>query len=306
MHNSDLIVSRLCVGGCPMGGYGWGTVSETDMIDAVQAAISQGVNMFDTADTYGLGQSERLLGTALGANRKSVIIATKVGVRVENGKTFYDNSREWINKAVESSLRRLNTDYIDIYQIHYRDKVTPLSDVIETFEKLKIEGKIRYFGLSNIYKDDMAEISPYADSFVSFQDEYSLACRTHEVDILHLIENFHLTPLTWGSLGQGILTGKYDANCLFGKDDRRSREVYTNFHGDKLVKNLKIVEVLKEISNEVKKSVASVAIRFILDFIPRSVVLAGVKNKNQVISNCEAFGWKLTPGQINRLKAISE
>lgn len=306
LKNSDLSVSRLCMGGCPMGGYGWGNVQEKNVIDAVHAALEAGITMFDTADTYGLGQSETTLGKALGGKRKNAVIATKFGVRVENGKTFYDNSPKWIRTALEKSLRRLNTDYIDIYQVHYRDSKTELSAVIETLEGLKNEGKIRYYGLSNIHEYDMKEIGSNAGSFVSFQDEYSLACRKNEKDIFTLSDRLHLTPLTWGSLGQGILTGKYDEKCKFGKDDRRSRSEYVNFHGGKLLKNLEIVKILKEISAETNKSVPAVAIRFILDYIPDSVVLTGIKNPEQLRGNSEAFGWKLTREQIDRLNEVSK
>lgn len=137
LRNSDLKVSRLCMGGCPMGGYGWGDTQENELIEAVHTAVDQGVNFFDTADTYGLGQSEKTLGKALGSHRKDVVIASKFGVRIENGKTFYDNSSSWIKEAVEGSLRRLGTDYIDLYQIHYRDGKTPIGEVIETLEEMK-------------------------------------------------------------------------------------------------------------------------------------------------------------------------
>ena len=129
LKNTDISVSRLCMGGCPMGGYGWGYVSENAVIATVHRAIDGGVNFFDTADTYGLGQSERTLAKALEGRRENVIIATKFGVRTEKGKTSYDNSPEYIEKALHNSLKRLNTDYIDLYQIHYRDTTTPLDAV---------------------------------------------------------------------------------------------------------------------------------------------------------------------------------
>lgn len=289
-----------------MGGYGWGEVNKQDLIDAVRAALDAGVTMFDTADTYGLGQSEETLAAALGHQRENVTIATKFGVRVENGKTFYDNSPQWIRKAVEGSLRRLKTEYIDLYQIHYRDVVTPIGAVIETLNELKQEGKIRYYGLSNIHKKDIAELKMYAGAFVSFQDEYSLACRKNEQDILHLSQEMEMTPLTWGSLGQGILTGKYDKNSTFEANDRRSRDIYVNFHGEKLLKNLEIVKELKEIAAQINTSVSSVAIRFILDYIPQSVVLAGIKSPEQLKGNCDAFGWVLTEEQLLNLKRVSD
>lgn len=306
LKNSDLKVSRICMGGCPMGGYGWGNVQEQELIDAVNVAVDNGVNFFDTADTYGLGQSEITLGKALGNRRKNVVIATKFGVHAEPGKpTFYDNSPDYIRKCIEGSLNRLGTDYIDLYQVHYRDGVTPISEVIDTLDELKNKGYIRYYGLSNIHQEDLEELKLQKGKFVSFQDEYSLACRKNEKDIFTLSKELSLTPLTWGSLGQGVLTGKYDKNTSFGSDDRRSRDVYVNFHGEKLIKNLEIVEEMKKISKQNGKSVASIAIRFILDYIKDSVVLVGVKRPSQLISNIEAVGWNLSDEMLNNLINIS-
>lgn len=306
LKNSDLTVSRLCMGGCPMGGYGWGNVQEKELIDAVHAALDNGITLFDTADTYGLGQSEITLGKALGKRRKEVVIADKFGVRVEDGTTFYDNSPEYIRKALDASLSRLGTDYIDLYQVHYRDGVTPLPDVIGMLEELKKVGKIRYYGLSNIHEADYEEIRPFIGRIVSVQDEYSLACRKNEEELKKLSTDFQMTPFTWGSLGQGILTGKYDRNTVFGSDDRRSRDTYVNFHGEKLRKNLDIVEVMKPMAAERGKPVSAIAVRFILDWLPDSVVLAGAKRPEQILGTIEGLDWKLSNEELNKLDKISE
>ena len=307
IKKTDLLVSPLCMGGCPLGGYGWGDTVRQDLIDAVRTAIDNGINFFDTADTYGLGESERTLAEALGANSQRAVITTKFGVRIENGKTFYDNSREYIFQAVEGSLKRLKRDCIDLYQVHYRDGKTPLCDVVESLERLKEQGKIRYYGLSNIHNEDEAELKQLKENpFVSFQDEYSLACRKNESDMFNFRDSYEMTPFTWGSLGQGILSGKYDKNCKFDSNDRRSREIYVNFHGEKLLKNLEIVEVLKEIAAETGKSVSSVAIRWILDYLKDSVVIVGAKSPKQVLQNAEAMSFTLTDGQVERLNKISK
>lgn len=305
LKNSDLRVSRLCVGGCPMGGHGWGIVQENELIDAVHAALDLGVNFFDNADTYGLGQSERTLGKALGSRRSEAVIATKFGVRVTKQGTVYDNSPQWIREACESSLQRLGTDYIDLYQMHYRDGRTSIGTVLEVLEQLRQEGKIRYFGLSNLTQADFAELSRYKGKFVSLQNEYSLARRDHEADMLQFSRELDLTPLTWGSLGQGILTGKYDRTAAFGSDDRRSREIYVNFHGEKLLKNLEIVERMRPIAAEHGKSVSAVAIRFILDHLKDSVVICGVKRPAQLLGNAESLGWHLSPEELDLLDRIS-
>lgn len=305
LKNSDLTVSRICMGGCPMGQYGWGAVQEEELLSAVSEAVENGINFFDTADTYGLGTSEKTLAKALGSRKNDVVIADKFGVRVENGHTFYDNSPEWIEKALAGSLQRLGRDYIDLYQIHYRDNVTPIESVVEALEGLKEKGYIRYYGLSNIHEDDLGELKKYKGCFVSFQDEYSLACRKNEADIFKAQEQLDITPMTWGSLGQGILTGKYSKDSVFGKDDRRSRDIYVNFHGEKLAKNLQIVENMKPIAANHGKTPAAAAIRFILDYIPDSVVLCGAKNPGQIRANAEAADWKLEPEELELLDKIS-
>ena len=305
IKNSDLFVSRICMGGCPLGGYGWGDTQEKELIDAVQAAIESGINFFDTADTYGLGQSEITLGKALGNKINDVIIASKFGVRVENGRTFYDNSPEWIEKALDASLTRLGKECIDLYQVHYRDTVTPTTTVVDTLEKMKKAGKIRYYGLSNIYEKDTEELKEHIGKFVSFQNEYSLACRKYEDDMLNISKECQMTPLTWGSLGQGILTGKYDKNSSFDSSDRRSRDIYVNFHGDKLIKNLAIVEEMKKIAIDHSKPISAIAIRFILDYLSDSVVLCGAKRRSQIIDNVSACDWQLTDEEIKLLDEIS-
>ena len=152
----------------------------------------------------------------------------------------------------------------------------------------------------------MKELMPFKGQFVTCQDEYSLACRKNEQDLLELEKQMNVAPMTWGSLGQGILTGKYTReNVNFGKDDRRSRDIYVNFHGEKLEQNLRIVDVLKEIATAHGKSVASCAIRYILDKFPKSIVIAGVKRPSQLLSNIEAMDWSLSADEMARLDTVS-
>ncbi len=306
LRNSELRVSRLCMGGCPMGGYGWGDVQEKELIEAIHTALDKGINFFDTADTYGLGQSELTLAKGLGNRRKDVVIETKFGVRFSNSGTVYDNSPAYIREALEGSLKRLNTDYIDIYVIHYRDHSTPMEEVVDTLKTLQSEGKIRYFGLSNLHSSDFAEVLPFKGDFVCCQDEYSLANRSNEEALLTLDKELMATPLTWGSLGQGILTGKYDKSCVFDSKDRRSRDIYVNFHGDKLLKNLEIVEAMKPIAQAHNVSIAAVAIRFILDYLKDSVVLVGAKRPAQISGNLESMGWHLSEEELSILNNISK
>ena len=306
LAHSDLTVSRFCMGGCPMGGHGWGNTNEQNFIDAIHLALDQGVNYFDTADTYGLGQSERTLAKGLGSRRKDVIIQSKFGVRAGNGKTFYDNSPAYIREALEQTLSRLQTDYLDVYVMHYWDGKTPPAEIAGELLRLQKEGKIRYFGLSNVAEEKIPLWKPYRDTAVNVQYEFSLACRKHEDQIVACREQLGVTPLTWGSLGQGILTGKYDENAVFSADDRRSREIYINFHGEKLKKNLEIVAQLKKAAQNHGVSVAACAIRFILDHLEDSVVIAGVKSPEQLKGNLEMIDRRLTDEELHELDRISK
>lgn len=298
-------VSRLCAGGCPAGEYGWGNVDRNAIQGAILRAFELGVNFFDTADTYGLGRSEENMGEVLAPYRDRVVIASKFGVRVENGKTTYDNSPDYIEKALHTSLRHLKTDYIDLYQVHYLDGVTPAAEMMEALIRHKESGKIRAIGLSNIGADRIEEFLPYKEYIASFQNHYSLAHRDGESDICLISKALEAIPMTWGSLGQGILTGKYDASVSFDKNDRRSRAIYDNFYGDKLQKNLAIVEKMRPIAENHGVSVASVAVRFILDHLENSVVITGMKNPAQAESNAQALSFCLTPEETALLEEAS-
>lgn len=301
----DLPVSRLCAGGCPAGEYGWGHVDHAQIEGAIRRAFELGVNFFDTADTYGLGRSEQNMGEVLRDVRGRVVIATKFGVRVEDGKTFYDNSPAYIEAALHRSLRNLGSDYIDLYQIHYLDGVTPAEAIMEALLRHKQAGKIRAIGLSNVTPEQAEAFRPYAQDIATFQNHYSLAHRDTEQDMLAISRAMAIAPLTWGSLGQGILTGKYGADVHFESNDRRSRAVYDNFYGDKLHKNLRIVEAMRPIADAHHVPVAAVAVRFILDHLPGSVVIAGMKTTAQAQSNALALTFRLTQEETDALASVS-
>lgn len=302
----DLKVSRIGFGCCPMGQHGWGITDERELIKAVHAALDCGITFFDTADVYGLGVSELVLGKALKGNRQSAVIATKFGVRTENGRTFFDNSRKWINQAVDESLSRLGTDYIDLYQLHYWDNKTPINETLCTLQSLKNSGKIRAFGVTNINLCDH-EITQPLDGVASFSFEYSLANRAFELAVYMNQEKSGFCFLSWGSLGQGILCGKYDSAAEFSGTDRRSREVYVNFHGEKLANNLRIVDYMRSILPYYKdKTLSQLAIRWILDQIPFSIALTGIKHQDQLKENLGALGWKLADEHYIKLCELSD
>ena len=306
IKNTALSVSRLCIGGCPAGEYGWGNVSRAEVERAMLQAVEIGVNFFDTADTYGLGRSEETLGETLRGCRDRVVIATKFGVRVEGGKTTFDNSPDYIERALADSLKRLRTDHIDLYQAHYLDGVTPLPVMMEALIKHKQKGDILAIGLSNVKPENITALVPYREHIATFQNHYSLAHRDDEAMIAELSASLAASPLTWGSLGQGILTGKYGSEVHFDANDRRSRPVYDNFYGDKLAHNLRIVEAMRPIAKAHGVPIASVAVRWILDSLPNSVVITGVKSPEQARDNALALSFKLSADEVTMLNRVSQ
>lgn len=305
LKGTALTVSRLCMGGCPAGEFGWGNVSRAEVERAMLRAIELGVNFFDTADTYGLGRSEETLGETLRAHRGQVVLATKFGVRVENGKTFFDNSPAYIEKALAASLARLRTDGVDLYQAHYLDGVTPVSEMMEALIRHQEKGDIRAIGLSNIDPAILPELEPYREHIATFQNHFSLAHRDDEAAMRRIADGLAAAPLTWGSLGQGMLTGKYGADVHFEANDRRSRSVYDNFYGDKLKKNLRIVEAMRPIARAHGVPVSGVAVRWILDSLPGGVVITGVKSPAQAEANAIALTFALTADEKAALDGVS-
>jgi aryl-alcohol dehydrogenase-like predicted oxidoreductase len=299
------IVSRLGFGCCPMGEHGWGITDEKELIEAVHTALDYGINFFDTADIYGIGVSEKVLSKALRGRRHKAVIATKFGVRREQGKIFYDNSLKWIEQAINLSLSRLQTDYIDLYQIHYWDKKTPIEEICNFLDNLQKQGKILAFGVTNIDLIDKGFVQPI-DKLATFSFEYSLANRIHESQIYSMHEKLGTCFLSWGSLGQGILSGKYNQNSKFAENDRRNREVYCNFYGKKLEQNLRIVNYIKTILPYYEnKTIVQIAIRWILDKIPFSIALTGIKRKEQLIENIGALNWYLAKEHQTKLCELS-
>ncbi len=305
LKGTDICASRLCMGGCPAGEFGWGNVSRKDVEAAMLQAVDRGVTFFDTADTYGLGRSEETLGEVLHAHRSKLVLATKFGVRVQNGKTFFDNHPAYIQEALHFSLQRLRTDYVDLYQVHYLDGTTPVPDMMEALIKQKRAGKIRAIGLSNITSADIAAFLPYANELASFQNHFSLAHRDEEKSMRQIAAELSILPLTWGSLGQGILTGKYGKDVHFEANDRRSRPIYDNFYGERLEKNLRIVEAMRPIAEAHQVPLASVAVRWILDTLPNSVVITGVKTPAQARDNALAFSFALSREEVELLAQVS-
>lgn len=279
-------VSRIALGGCPLGGHGWGAVDDTESVAAVRAAVDAGVTFFDTADIYGLGHSEELLSHALAADRHQVTVATKFGVRMgSDNQAFRDVSPAWARIAVEGSLRRLRLERIPLYYMHWPDGETCIEDVVGVLADLRAEGKIGAIGLSNVTADEVVRATRVA-TISAVQVQYSLVDRFEAESLLQTTRRLSIPLVTWGSLAQGLLTGKYDERSEFPPADRRSR--YENFQQPKLARNMHVVRKLREVAAATGATPGQVAIRWLLDRPGIGSVLFGAKNISQVVENLHA------------------
>lgn len=296
LGRTNLMISVLGFGGCPIGGHGWGKVKDDDSIAAIRKAARLGINFFDTADVYGLGHSEKILAKALGNYRKKVIIATKVGVRwnYKEKRSYRDLSPKHIREAAEDSLKRLKIDCIPLYQIHYPDPQTPISETMEALGELQKEGKIRYIGCSNFSAELIDQTQKYG-RLESLQTCYNLLGRDIEQFIIPTCRKWKMTIIAYGPLAQGFLTGKFNLKTKFGKDDRRSRKEYKHFHGRRFKANLIIVDKLKEMALKYKKTPVQVAIRWILDNDSIASAILGIQKPEEIEEDIGALGWKLAP-----------
>ena len=303
--------SKIGFGCDPLGGHNWGAVDPDEIMAAIPFALDRGVKLFDTADCYGNGMSEIRLGQALGKKRNDAIIASKFGVRVsDSGKVKIDNDPAWIRQALEASLKRLNTDHIDLYQLHWWDNKTPLEDIFGTLEKLKKEGLIAAFGATNVEVDSLITglAASGTSEFASYSCEFSLVSAQKREEINKICgDTDNVAFLSWGSLGGGILSGKYTAMEQLDPSDRRLKRADSHFSGDRLAHNMRIVTVLGQIADELGPKVlhAHVALAWIRATLGYGICLAGIKSRNQILDLLPAFDITLTKDQLARLDNLA-
>lgn len=299
-------ISRITLGTWAIGGWQWGGTDEEESISTIRRAIDMGVTTIDTAPIYGFGKSEELVGEAIQqhGNREELQIATKLGLEWDEQQNVRRNSsRERILKEVEDSLRRLQTDYIDIYQIHWPDLQTDFKETAETMAKLLEEGKIRAIGVSNYSVDQIKEFQKTAPVHTS-QPPYNLFERGIEKDLLPFCRDNNITLLTYGALCRGLLSGKMDANREFRKGDLR-RNADPKFQGDTFTRHLEAVDKLKEYAAQhLKKEVLHLAVRWVLDKGVDSAIW-GARRPEQVTFD-QVTGWQLSPKQLREIERIVE
>ena len=302
--NAD--ISALSVGTWAIGGSGYGEVNEKDSIDAIHAMVDGGVNLIDTAPDYGTGHSEIVVGKAIkDLDRSKLFISTKACASgctmkaVRTGAHYARDGRyENVLYECEQSLRRLGTDYIDFYFVHWPDLNTPFSETMEAMNLLKKQGKIRFVGLSNFNRQQIIECQNICSIDV-IQPPYSMVVRGEEELMKWSRSNF-IDTLTYGSLGAGILTGAFREPPVFGPHDPRNG-FYPFFKEPNFSKVMKVLEVMDGISAETGKPLAQIAINWSTQKDYVSTALCGVRNPAEAAENCAAFEWSLTDGQIKLL-----
>ncbi|MCW8407517.1 aldo/keto reductase [Legionella sp. PATHC035] len=314
LGNTGLLVSTLCLGTMTFGGKGfWETVGAVDQAGVdklIKASVDAGINFFDTADIYSEGESERLLGNSLknlNIARKDVVIATKVYGRVGQGYNDIGASRGHIMDAVDASLRRLNTEYIDLYQIHGNDPITPIEETLRALDALVQQGKVRYIGCSNWQAWKIAKalgISQFKNlaRFDTLQAYYSLAGRDLEREIIPLLEAEKTGLLVWSPLAGGLLSGKFSRENQTPEHARRSSFDFPIVDKDRA---WKILDVLRPIADNHNCSVARVSLAWVLTRPAVTSVIIGAKRIEQLEDNLEAVTLKLSVEELKQLDEVS-
>jgi aryl-alcohol dehydrogenase-like predicted oxidoreductase len=301
---SGLTTSRIGLGTWAIGGWMWGGTDDAQSIATIRSAVERGVTLIDTAPVYGFGHSEEIVGKALaeGSLRDKVQIATKVGVGWTNGGALYRDSRPArIRKEVEDSLRRLQTDVIDLYQVHWPDLETPIDETARTLEDLHRAGKIRAIGVSNYSPEQMDTFRAVAD-LEAVQSPYNLFEREIDADVLPYAKRTELTVLSYGALCRGLLSGRMTIQSKFQGDDLR--KVDPKFQGDRFRQYLSAVDELRKLAHErFGKSVLALAVRWVLDQGP-TIALWGARNPSQLDPVGEIEGWHIDAATKAEIDAI--
>ena len=307
LTRANVDVSSLAIGTWAIGGAGYGEVNDQDSIDAIRTALENGVNLVDTAPAYGNGHAERIVGEAIKTfDRSKLFISTKgcIGATTLRYKKLQepgfvrDSSYENVLYECEQSLRRLNTDYIDFYFIHWPAYEPDFEDTAKAFEQLKKEGKIRFVGVSNFSKEQIEEMSKYIQIDV-IQPPYSMVDLRDE-ELLKWTHEQGIDSFTYGSLGAGILSGKYREVPQFGPRDPRNF-FYPYFKEPSFSKVMKLLKVMDEISEEERKPLIDIALNWTTQKDYVSVSLCGVRNSRQAKADCDAFEWKLSEEEIKKI-----
>ena len=314
LGNSGLKVPVLSFGTATFGGgndffRAWGSTQVEEATRLVDMALEAGVNLFDTADVYSHGMAEEILGKAIGKRRDQLLLATKANARMEPGPNGLGSSRFHLIRACEASLRRLETDYIDLYQLHGFDALTPIEETLRAMEELVRSGKVRYIGCSNFSGWHLMKSLAISEKYglprhVSHQAYYSLAGRDYEWELMPLALDQKVGTIVWSPLSGGRLTGKVRRNQPLPEESRVSKITETAQSGtDESL--YRIVDVMDQLVGETGKTHTQIALNWLLQRPTVVSVIFGARNEEQFRQNLGAIGWQLTAEQITRLDSAS-
>jgi aryl-alcohol dehydrogenase-like predicted oxidoreductase len=298
-----LRVSRVALGTWAMGGWMWGGSDERESIATIRAALDQGINLIDTAPAYGFGVSEETVGRAIAATglRSQVVIATKVGLEWRDGKVYRNATRDRIMQEIDQSLRRLRTDYIDIYQVHWPDPLVPIEETAEAMRTLHEQGKIRAIGVSNFSVAQMERFRQVAPLHV-LQPPYNLFERAIESDILPYCRANDIATLGYGALCRGLLSGRMRAETTFEGDDLRRLD--PKFQPPRFSQYLNAVRQLDRLAQDrFLRRVIHLAVRWMLDQ-GISVALWGGRRPDQLRATLGVAGWSLDAASLAKINRI--
>ncbi len=293
---SDLRVSVVGFGAWQAGGRGWGTdFSDSDIVKAMKYGFENGVNYIDTAEIYGSGHSEEVISKALeGYRREDIIIATKVAP-----PHFREDD---VINSCDQSLRRLNTSYIDLYQLHWPDSSVPIKETISALEKLVDSGKVRYIGVCNY---PLSELQDVLEAFsrhdlISNQMRYNLIQKEVETDLIPFMHRNSISMIAWSPIAKGLLSGKYGPGNLPRDEIRQRDRLFSKENVEKLIP---LIDKVREIADSRSKTPAQVALNYLI--CQDSFVIPGIKSTDQLLENMGAADWRLTDTEISELQKAS-
>lgn len=314
LGNTGLKVSELCLGTMTFGGRGmWtaiGALPQDEVNNLIKTSVDAGINFIDTANVYSEGMSEKMTGMAirsLGLKRDDLVIATKVRGVMGTGPNSSGLSRKHILQQAEESLNRLNMDYIDLYQIHGFDPLTPMEETLDALDSLVKSGKVRYIGCSNlaawqIMKALGISAQQHMAKFVSLQAYYTIAGRDLERELVPMLLDQKMGLMVWSPLAGGFLSGKYSRNAA----TEEGRRVNFDFPPINKEKAFDVIEVMQEIASEKEVSVAQIALAWLLHQPVVTTVIIGAKRQDQLLDNLKSVDVELTGDDLAKLDAVSK
>ncbi len=317
---SDIKASVVGFGAWAIGGWMWGGTDRKAAIRAIQAGIDEGINLIDTAPIYGFGASEEIVGEAIKPYREKIVLATKCGLvwHVQKGDHFFDSDdssptnvnptrrvfrylgSESIRYEIEQSLRRLQTDYVDLYQTHWQESTTPIAETMEELLKLKKEGKIRAIGVSNV---TIPQLEQYrnAGQVDSDQEKYNMLDRGHEKDLLPFCAEKNIAFLAYSPLAQGLLTGRIGPDRVFRPGDQRRNN--PRFSRDSITRIDRLLKQFEKIASDHDATISQIVLAWTLSQRGCTHVLAGARTPEQVKENAGAGTIRLSGDEVRTISS---